>query len=246
MTISFKPVEAPPRARLSDVIAERIEAHIVEGSLRPGDALPAERELAKQMEVSRPSLREALLKLEARGILEVRRNAGYIVAEVTAPSLTDPLLHLMGRHPKAVADVLELRQGLETLSTALAALRATEDDVAAMVRAADETELAHQAGDAATAADWDARFHLAVAEASHNVALVHVMRGMFSVMRENVRRAREALFEREDTEEELRGQHRAIVNAVRAHDPERAVQAAEAHLQFIRKGIHGRTAPADS
>lgn len=233
----FSTVEPPATARLSDAIAEQIERHVVEGRLRPGDPLPAERELSRQMEVSRPSLREALLKLEARGILAVRRNAGYTVADVTAPSLTDPLLRLMQTQPKAVADVLELRQGLETLTAALAAMRASDEDIQAIEIAAERMEQAQEAGDAATAAEWDARLHLAVAEASHNVALVHVMRGLFSVMREHVRRSREALLVREAAEHLLRDQHRALVDAIGARDPEAAVHAAEVHLRFVRTGV---------
>ncbi len=237
MTANFSAIEAPPRARLSDVVADEIERQIVAGALRPGDALPAERELSRQLAISRPSLREALLKLEARGILAVRRNAGYTVADVTAPALTDPLLRLMAGHPRAVADVLELRQGLETLAAALAALRASEADLANMEEAAVESEIAQRAGDAALAADWDARFHLAIAEAAHNVALVHLMRGMFEVMRENVRRAREALLVRDDGPDLLPSQHRVLLEAIRRHDPEAAVAAAEEHLRFIREGI---------
>lgn len=237
VTPTFSTVAVPPRARLSDAIADEIERQIVSGALRPGDALPAERELARQLGVSRPSLREALLKLEARGILVVRRNAGYTVSDVTAPALTDPLLRLMAGHPKAVRDVLELRQGLETLSAALAALRATEADIDAMIHAAEETENAQQAGDAALAAEWDARFHLAIAEGAHNVALVHLTRGIFDVMRENVRRAREVLLLRPDAEEILFRQHRALITAIQGHDADAAVAAAEDHLRFIRKGV---------
>ncbi|MFB4205298.1 Pyruvate dehydrogenase complex repressor [wastewater metagenome] len=238
MASIFSSIEAPIGARLSDVIAEQIERCIVDGELRPGDALPAERELARQLSVSRPSLREALLKLEARKILALRRNAGYTVAEVTAPSLTDPLLHLMESHGKALADVLELRQGLETMAAGLAAMRASTADIERMAEAAEAMEQAHQDGDAALAAEWDARLHLAVAEGAHNLALAHVMRGMFSVMREHVRRAREALFTRHDAEANLREQHRALVEAIRAHDPDAAVRAVEDHLRFVREGIY--------
>lgn len=239
MSADFSAVEAAPRVRLSDAVSAEIERHILDGRLKPGDPLPAERDLARQMAVSRASLREALLKLQARGILQVRRNAGYTVAEATSPSLTDPLLRLMENHPKAVADVLELRQGLETLTAALAALRADAGDIEAIREAAERAQHAQLAGDAATAADWDARFHLAVADASHNVALVHVMRGLFTVMRENVRRAREALFQREDAAEPLHEQHRHLLDAIVAHDPEAAVRAAEVHLSFIRAGVRG-------
>ncbi len=233
----FTPVDPPKTGRLSDAIAEHIERQIVEGRLHAGDALPAERELARLMEVSRASLREALLRLVSRELLLVRRNAGYTVAKVTAPSLTDPLLRLMDTQPKAVADVLELRQGVETLMAGLAAERATDKDQAAIAEALERMESAQAAGRAAEAADWDARLHLAIAEASHNVALVTMMRGLFLVLREHVRRARAAMLISATGEEDLRQQHRALVEAVSRNDPEGAVAAAETHLRYLRLGL---------
>ncbi len=234
----FSPIEATPaQGRLSDAIAEHIERQIVEGSLREGDALPAERELARLMAVSRASLREALLKLVSRELLQVRRNAGYTVSAVTAPALTDPLLRLMQTQPKAVADVLELRQGVETLCADLAARRATAKDIADIDEALERMESAQAAGNASEAADWDARLHLGIAEASHNVALVTMMRGLFSVLREHVRRARAAMLVSAQGEEDLRVQHRNLVKAVRLHNPTAAVAAAEAHLRYLREGL---------
>jgi GntR family transcriptional repressor for pyruvate dehydrogenase complex len=233
----FAPIESPSDGRLSDAIAESIERLIVEGQLHAGDALPAERELSRLMHVSRASLREALLRLVSRELLSVRRNAGYTVAEVTAPSLTDPLLRLMDGQPKAVADVLELRQGVETLCADLAARRATDKDLDAINEALNRMESAQANGKADEAADWDARLHLAVAEASHNVALVTMMRGLFSVLREHVRRARAAMLISHLGEEALRKQHRDLVEAIQQHDVTAAVDAAETHLRYIRDGL---------
>ena len=233
----FTPIEPPETGRLSDAIAEHIERQIAEGRLHAGDALPAERELARLMAVSRASLREALLRLVSRELLTVRRNAGYTVAKVTAPSLTDPLLRLMEAQPKAVSDVLELRQGVETLIAGLAAERATERDIASIRDALERMEAAQAAGRATEAADWDARLHLAIAEASHNVALVTMMRGLFSVLREHVRRARAAMLISDTGEEDLRRQHRALVDAVCGHDSAGAVAAAETHLRYLRLGL---------
>jgi GntR family transcriptional repressor for pyruvate dehydrogenase complex len=233
----FTPIESPNDGRLSDVIAEQIERLIVEGQLHAGDALPAERELSRLLCVSRASLREALLRLVSRELLSVRRNAGYTVAEVTAPKLTDPLLRLMEDQPKAVADVLELRQGVETLCADLAARRATAKDIESIDNAIERMESAQQAGNASAAADWDARLHLAVAEASHNVALVTMMRGLFSVLREHVRRGRAAMLVSDEGEEQLRLQHRHLVEAIHQSDPDAAFAAAEAHLRYIRQGL---------
>ena len=85
--LPYRAITLPPRLRLSDSIAAQIEEFIVEGELRPGQTLPPERLLAKQFGVSRPSLREALLKLEARGLLRVERNGGFSVTDVTAPTI---------------------------------------------------------------------------------------------------------------------------------------------------------------
>ena len=96
--VPYREVTPPPRVRLSDSVATQIEELIVSGKLRPGHALPPERVLAQRFGVSRPSLREALLRMEARGLLKVRRGGRFTVTDVTVPTLTDPLVHLLKRH----------------------------------------------------------------------------------------------------------------------------------------------------
>ena len=125
---SFRAVQHVRRPRLSDTITDQIEDLIAAGKLRPGDRLPPERDLAQQLDVSRPSLREALLILESRGLLQARRGGGFSVTDVTAPTITDPLVHLLQRHPETVDDILELRHGLECVAAEFAAVRATEAD----------------------------------------------------------------------------------------------------------------------
>ena len=85
---SFRAVPHVRRPRLSDTITDQIEDLIAGGKLKPGDRLPAERDLAQQLDVSRPSLREALLILESRGLLQARRGGGFSVTDVTAPTIT--------------------------------------------------------------------------------------------------------------------------------------------------------------
>ena len=126
--LPYRVVMPPPRQRLSDSIALQVEELIVQGVLRPGEALPAERVLAPRFGVPRPSLREALLRLEARGLLKVTHGGRFAVTDVTAPTMTDPLVHLLQRHPSAEQDVLEMRHGLEMVAAQFAAERATRDD----------------------------------------------------------------------------------------------------------------------
>ena len=252
---SFRAVPHVRRLRLSDTITDQIEDLIASGKLRPGDRLPAERDLAQQLHVSRPSLREALLVLESRGLLQARRGGGFSVTDVTAPTITDPLVHLLQRHPETVDDILELRHGLECVAAEFAALRATEADGKRLREIVSAMKRRRGAVDPLEDTDRDVDFHMAVAEASHNVALVHVMRGIFNLMRINMLRSREALCHQAENVALLDEQHAQIAKAIAARDPVAARAAANIHLGFVqaslreaagtaeRKGTNGAAAP---
>lgn len=236
-TSSFRAVVQPRRARLSDAIAEQIEGLIANGELRPGDNLPSERDLSSQLDVSRPSLREALLILESRGLLQARRGGGYTITDVTGPLITDPLVHLLQRYPSAVDDVLELRHGLECISAQFAALRATNADIKKLDGLVASMRKRKGEFDPFEDADRDADFHMAVAEASHNLALLHVTRGLFNLMRINMLRVREALYHQQDNVALLDEQHAEIVKAIAARDPAAARKAANLHLSFVQASL---------
>jgi DNA-binding FadR family transcriptional regulator len=235
--LPYRAVTPPPRQRLSDSIALQVEELIVEGKLRPGHALPPERVLAQRFGVSRPSLREALLKLEARGLLRVQRGGGFSVTDVVAPTITDPLAHLLHRHPRAERDVLEMRHGLELVAAHLAAKRATREDHVRLRGAFERMIKARAKRDTLADAEADAAFHLAIAEASHNVALMHVMRGVYNLLRMCMHHAWETMFPEPDSIRLLHEQHKAVLDAVIAGDPERAQEAAHLHLSFVRESL---------
>ncbi len=241
--LPYRTVAAPQKTRLSDSIAEQLEQLIVDGTLAPGHALPGERVLALKFGVSRPSLREALLRLEARGLLKVARGGGFAVTDVTAPTITDPLVHLLQRHPAAEEDVIELRHGLEVLAAQHAAERATRTDRAALKRRFDQLESSRARRDPLEVAQADAEFHLAIAEASHNVALIHVMHGLHNLLRTSMRHVWSLLYADADQVRTLNEQHRALLRAVLAGDAGAAGEAAHRHLQHVRECLH-RKAPA--
>ena len=114
--------------RLSDDIVERLEGMILEGTLKSGERLPAERTLAEQFGVSRPSLREAIQKLTAKGLLISRQGGGNYVVESLGSTFSDPLLQLLESNPEAQRDLLEFRHTLEASCAYYAALRATDVD----------------------------------------------------------------------------------------------------------------------
>jgi GntR family transcriptional regulator, transcriptional repressor for pyruvate dehydrogenase complex len=232
--VAIHPVAAPARTKLSDSIVRQIERLILEGHLKPGDSLPPEREFSKRLGVSRPSLREAILKMQARGLVQALRAGGYAISDVTAPTLTDPLVHLLQEYPPAAFDILELRHGLEEIAAYFAAIRATKADRALLKRhTAPRRTGGNRARDPLLDAEADAAFHLAVADASHNVALVHVMRGIFNLIRGSIYRFRDRLYTQKGNYEIIQKQHQAVADAIIAGDSDAARQAAHLHLTFV-------------
>jgi GntR family transcriptional repressor for pyruvate dehydrogenase complex len=242
-THPFSAVAPPRKRRLSDSITEQIERLIVEGQLTPGDALPSERDLARQLGVSRPSLREALLVLESRGLVQAKRGGGFGVTDVTGPTITDPLVHLLQRHPSTIDDVLELRHGLECVAAYFAAIRATDADAKRLREMSAAMKKRRNVRDPYEDADLDVDFHMAIAEASHNVALVHVMRGIFNLMRSNMMRSREVLYRQPGNVALLDEQHAEIVKAIVARDHDAARAAANLHLSFIQNSLREIATP---
>lgn len=95
--------------KLSDVIEQKLRYLILEGILRPDEKLPPERELAKRFEVSRPSLREAIQRLEAKGLIRHRQGHGTFLHSNLWQSFSDPLTELLAEHPESEYDLFEIR-----------------------------------------------------------------------------------------------------------------------------------------
>ncbi|MYZ50227.1 FCD domain-containing protein [Rhizobiales bacterium L72] len=223
--------------RTADAVIGQIEALILEGVLHPGDRLPAERELALRLDVSRPILREALKALEERGLLRTRHGEGTFVAEVTGAVFTDAMTDLVRRNAQANADYLEFRRDIEGIAAAHAAERATEADRAILDETMAGMLAAHRAGDPDAEARIDVEFHNAVIEAAHNLVLLHVMRSCYRLIAEGVVHNRLKLYRRPDWREALLAQHCAIHSAIVARRPEEARAAAERHIDFIRTQV---------
>ncbi|MDF1871763.1 FCD domain-containing protein [Vannielia sp.] len=231
----FEPVAA---ARLSSAVVEQIETLILRGILNPGERLPAERELAERLEVSRPSLREALAELQKRGLLEARAGAGVFVAEALGAAFPPALVRLFSRHREAVYDYIAFRRDLEGQAAARAAVHGTPSDLKVIKAALEAMEAAHRARPAPEReAELDAAFHLAILEASHNVVLLHMMRAMYELLKQGVFYHRQVMFRQKPTRDTLLDQHRAINAAIQARDPEAAREAVEAHLGFVERAL---------
>lgn len=231
------------KIRLSDQIAEQLETMIATQGLKAGDRLPAERQLAEQFEVSRPSLREAIQKLISKGLLVSRAGGGTYVQETPIQLQTDTLLSLFRENPEYRFDVLEIRHALEANAAEYAALRATDKDKLRIQECYETMINLHGSPDPMDEARADAAFHLAIVEASHNLVLLHVMRNLFELLQNSISHNLDKLYTQARVFEPLSQQHRELMEAVLAGDPERARQAAGDHLVFVENSL--KTIDAD-
>ena len=225
--------------RLSDDIVERLESMILEGTLPPGERLPAERALAEEFGVSRPSLREAIQKLAARGLLISRHGGGTFVADTLGSSFRDPLLALLEKHPEAQRDLMEFRHTLEGSCAYYAALRATEPDRERLTAAFDRLAECYAREGKVVRADEgaaDAHFHLAIAEASHNVVFLHTIRSLFELLKRNVATNIGGMYPQGS---EVRGmlmqQHGDLYRAIMERRAEDARRLASDHLHYVQQ-----------
>ena len=220
--------------KLSDVITEELESMIIDGRLLAGQKLPPERELAEKFAVSRPSLREAIQKLEAKGLVYRKQGGGTFVKRRLTSLVTDPLLELISQRPETQFDLLEFRHALEGMSAYYAALRGQAEDYQKLQQALDDLP-ASQVGqeDRSGEAQALAEFYLTMAQASHNLVLVHVMRSLLPMLQENIRCNLEMLELNADVGPEIARQRKEIVSAILKRDPEQARLASNEHLAFI-------------
>lgn len=219
--------------KLASAVTRQIEQLILRGILRPGDRLPAERELSERLGVSRPSLREAVGALQDRGLLTSKAGAGVYVADVLGNAFSPALTALFASHEDALFDYIAFRRDMEGLAAARAATHGSDTDLALVDTIFRKMEASHAKRDPSEEAALDADFHMSIVEASHNVIMLHMMRSMMDLLREGVFYNRSVMFKQRTTRDTLLDQHRAINIALQARDPDAARAAIEAHLTFV-------------
>ena len=216
--------KALPEARLYRVVADRIEALIKSERMAPGMRLPAERELAARLGVSRASLREALIALELGGRIEVRGGSGvYICADTPVADVE------AGPGP---FEVLAARRLIEAEVCAIAARMATDSAIDAILKAVEEMERNHDIYSSNETADRE--FHLAIARATGNSALVGTIAYLWEQRGRLWHRLKEH-FQTEELRKETLKDHRRIFAAIAARDPAAARSAMRAHLERVTR-----------
>ena len=230
----FQPVQPE---KLSTAVTRQIEKLILRGILRPGERLPSERELAERLQVSRPSVREAVAELQDKGLLSSRAGAGIFVADVLGSAFSPALIQLFADHDEAVYDYLSFRRDMEGLAAERATRLGSDTDLKVIQTIYDKMEAAHAKRDPGDEAALDAEFHLSIIEASHNVIMLHMMRSMFQLLREGVFYNRQIMFKQRMTRETLLAQHCNINDALQARDGTAARAAIETHLDYVQAAL---------
>lgn len=221
------------RSRTYELVIAAVEEQIMSGALRVGDPLPAERDLAAKLQVSRPAVREAIRVLDAQGVLRSAVGSGAAAGTFVAAMPSDALTRFLRLHIAlsnfVFADVVEARVTLERSSVALAA-RQPNDERLAAVRAAVAAMEADDV-DRATFNEADTEFHMAIAEASGNRLVTTLTVAIRNAMRRPILSAFDQIEDWAALREVLRSEHRAILGAIEAGDPEAAAALAEHHIR---------------
>ncbi|MXP63167.1 FadR family transcriptional regulator [Roseomonas sp. M0104] len=228
-----EPIRTPP---LASAVASHLEELILEGALRPGERLAAERELAEALGVSRPSLREALVMLERKGLLAGSRN-GTVVADFLAP-LSGPLEGLFGRNSRAAGDYFEYRRLIEPEAAVLAARRITPPERMALEECLVAMKAAHARAVPAEEAAEDLRLHQIVHEAAHNLVMLHVLRVFSGLLKRGIFLSHEQYWQRDALRAAILEQHQALGDAILRGDAGVAGEAMRAHIAFTETAFH--------
>lgn len=228
------------RSRSHELVLDQIEEQILAGTLRVGDRLPGERDLASHLQVSRSAVREAIRSLEAQGVVRSSvgsgKDAGTVVSAMPSAALTRLLrLHVaLANFP--MADVVDARVMLERSSARLAADHATAEDLRAMTEALEGME--RPGIDPETFNDLDTAFHVAIAESSGNRLVADMTIALRDSMRRPILRALRALgSDWERVADRLRADHRAIYAAIESGDGALAAERVDQHIRAAQTAL---------
>jgi GntR family transcriptional repressor for pyruvate dehydrogenase complex len=224
-------------------IANQVRDLIVTHQLHPGERLPAERELARMLGVSRVPVREAMRTLAAQGLVEIRRGRGMFVASSSVEATVDELTKELLKQRDLLSELFAVRRLLEPASAQWAAARATEEDVDKLSRIVDEMEAAGRKDppDYETIGERDTQLHVQLAEAAENRVLVRIMQAIQDLHREQL----ETSLRYRDRVHDTLHDHRRLVGAIAAGDPVEAREAMFAHLSNSEKATMARLEGTD-
>ncbi len=220
----FEPVR---KTKVYEDVVDQIQQRILDGRLKLGDKLPAERDLAEAFGVSRTSVRDAIRVLELMGLVEPRQGEGTVVCDSTSDSLVTPLATLLVRHGTLLADLLDVRKMIEPPLAARAAAHISPEEIAHLEQILRHQE--HQIRGGELPIDADSEFHYTIATAAKNRVALKVVDVLMDLLRESRQRSLQV----EGRLQKSVAGHRRILAAMRHRDPAAAEAAMRQHIVEI-------------
>jgi GntR family transcriptional repressor for pyruvate dehydrogenase complex len=214
------------RNKVYEEVARQIQNHILEHS-KPGDVLPAERELAQKFGVSRGSVRDAIRSLELVGLLEPRQGMGTVVREPSEDTLISPLAAVLVQKRKLAGELLDVRKIIEPALARRAALHITTAQMAEMEQILDRQSERVRRGEITI--EEDSEFHYRIALAAANSVMLRMVDVLMDMLRETRQRSLQV---KGRPQKSLIG-HRRILAALKRHDPGASEAAMLRHLEEI-------------
>lgn len=235
--VSAKAFRAVRKTRLSEGIIEQVRDLIASGRLKPGDRLPAERELAQTFRVGRSAVREAIRAMESLGLVEVRPGEGTFLTAPQRGQGRDPLTASLYQAWSTQRKLFEVRRVLEPALAALAARRATAEQIAKLHATLEEQGAEIQKG--GTGVKEDTSFHYLLAEASGNEILLRIVDSLMHL----VQKTREESLQQGGRPARSLKQHQAILKAIEVRDPAAAERRMRQHILAVERlafSTHGQ------
>lgn len=226
-------VEPIKSTRIYEEIVRQVKQLIAEGKLKSGDRLPPERDLALKFMVSRTSVREALRALQSRGLVEIRAGEGAFVRDISVETLIEPLALVILPHREAVGELFEARRLLEPAIAALAARRATDEELGEMERILDEQS--REVAQGRTGVTQDAALHAAIANSAHNRAITRIVNALIDLLTQS----REESLLTPGRPTRSHEDHRRILAAIKRRDEVAAHRAMLDHLIAVETLVMG-------
>jgi GntR family transcriptional repressor for pyruvate dehydrogenase complex len=232
-----------------EAVARRLERAIQRGEFASGTRMPSERALAARWSMSRPIVREGIAMLVAKGVLSRRHGSGTYVNDAEAHMSVEVWRDLALRHDNLQADLIEFRHMLERRAAELAAVRHDASDRRRLEAAGAAVDAAWESTDRQQQLLSDAAFHHAIADATHNPVFAYLMRSLHQILLEHMRLTHAGSRLQSAITRDVQQQHRRLLQAILAGEPEAAADAASDHLDYVqvrlnhlppRRGMTGR------
>ncbi len=222
--------------RVTEEIISQIHDQIARGELTAGDRLPSEREMALQLGVSRPTLREAMQVLEHTGFVEIIQGSGIYIRDIGKEDLTTPLEVLVNGSDARYREVYEFRASIEIWAAGLAAERIQNEEIEEMGKIIESMK--HCRENKKPVDTLDAEFHLSIARACHNTIYYLVARTILHLYTQATRISHSELFLNDTDQDQLLEDHEALYKAIASRDAVTARTLMRTHLDRVSRKLN--------